>query len=493
MYDILAFTSCWPAEIVDSERKRPDDGTWDELFADDRFGVSLEDFPETPADPEKQLENLLIREQLDRGRPNASCYEDVKLMIIRHPETSCDTPAMAAKFIHHKGADNKRKPTIFFFTPARKFIFCTVTKIISCAVRDGAFAAKNLHTVDDVFRIRNKKGTTKCTPDASSISLTEPLPYHQLRDIMARQSLDYGCETAIEPKAWRWDAANAANGKASDVVRDQMMRHDPKWETFNSVYINEHVEFDLQNVYCKEPTNMVPQEIWDQLRPHPNVLELEKKRVRLKVGKYYYHGNLNKEDSKEIGKTIRALKAQRVKDVIKQYRKFYFESRPTWDIEQQDGGSSDDVDMDDPDEDLDDGFHRPDIDLDIPERAQLAQLVYKQAARGLERDIIAQRAAEEVEVKASPRSSRIDMDAIPKHDSSDTTTTAATDTRITKPVGDDVAALGDPFPCRMHKFQCTECIGDEELLYKDRTFCYTRASSRNDHFDSCHLPTLTNI
>lgn len=53
----------------------------------------------------------------------------------------------------------------------------------------------------------------------------------------------------------------------------------------------------------------------------------------------------------------RALKAQRVKDVIKQYRKFYFENRPTWDIEQQGGSGNDKLDMDNFDEGLDHDFH----------------------------------------------------------------------------------------------------------------------------------------
>ena len=110
---------------------------------------------------------------------------------------------------------NKACRTIFFFTPARRLIFCAVTKVISYAVKDDAFAAKSLRTNRDVFRIRNKKGT-KCTLvrwapewlkrpifrkcDASTISLTEPLPYHRLKDDMARQSLDYGCEKALKSK-----------------------------------------------------------------------------------------------------------------------------------------------------------------------------------------------------------------------------------------------------------------------------------------------------
>jgi hypothetical protein len=31
-----------------------------------------------------------------------------------------------------------------------------------------------------------------------------------------------------------------------------MMRHDPKWATFNSAYINEKVQFDLQNAFLDE-------------------------------------------------------------------------------------------------------------------------------------------------------------------------------------------------------------------------------------------------
>lgn len=66
---------------------------------------------------------------------------------------------------------------------------------------------------------------------------------------MARQSPDYGCETAIEPKVWRRGASNVANGNASDAVRNQIMQHNPKWATFNSAYIDKHVKFHLQNAY----------------------------------------------------------------------------------------------------------------------------------------------------------------------------------------------------------------------------------------------------
>jgi hypothetical protein len=56
------------------------------------------------------LEGILSRETVGRGRPKALCYEDILLMVMRHPETGEDVLAMSIKFMHHKGADNKPKP-----------------------------------------------------------------------------------------------------------------------------------------------------------------------------------------------------------------------------------------------------------------------------------------------------------------------------------------------------------------------------------------------
>ncbi|GAP84601.2 hypothetical protein SAMD00023353_1101300 [Rosellinia necatrix] len=156
----------------------------------------------------------------------------------------------------------------------QRFLFCTLTKTVTFAIKDGAFAAENLRTVRDVFNPRNTKANRcmslrwasewlkrpvfrKC--NASGLSLTKPLPYHKLKDDMARQSLDYECEKNLGPK-------------------------DPKWVAFSNAYINEKVEFHLQNAFCDEPTedaviamlmhinvmrdpratsDTVPEEIWD--------------------------------------------------------------------------------------------------------------------------------------------------------------------------------------------------------------------------------------
>ena len=51
------------------------------------------------------LDEGLSQETVGHGRPRALCYEDVQLVVVRHPETGRDTLARKIKFIHHKGSD----------------------------------------------------------------------------------------------------------------------------------------------------------------------------------------------------------------------------------------------------------------------------------------------------------------------------------------------------------------------------------------------------
>lgn len=116
-YQILCYTGARPAEIVDGERKKPKDGSTEILFR--RKAVQSTSSDDGEGDGEGQvlldkhsklLEDLLSQETVGRGRPKALCYEDILMMIVRHPVTGRCMPAMAIKFIHHKGADNKPRP-----------------------------------------------------------------------------------------------------------------------------------------------------------------------------------------------------------------------------------------------------------------------------------------------------------------------------------------------------------------------------------------------
>ena len=122
-----------------------------------------------------------------------------------------------------------------------------------------------------------------------------------------------------------------------NLRRRQRQRHGLAalvWHKVTDIYLP---STDLRTPLGSEK---VPQETWDQSEPDPDILELEAERERRR---YLYHDKENNERIKGIGKRIRAVKAQGVKTVRMQYREYYFESRPTWDIEKPDNGSNGDM------------------------------------------------------------------------------------------------------------------------------------------------------
>ncbi|KAM4067359.1 FluG domain-containing protein [Hirsutella rhossiliensis] len=328
--------------------------------------------------------------------------------------------------------------------------------------------------------------------DGSAVSDGKPLPYHKLNDDMERQTLDAGFEKALGPKAFRRGAANAADGNASDAVRDQMMRHDPRWATFNGAYINEKVEFHLERVVAGEPTddclidlfthmsltrdpearqNMVPDEVWQSLEPDPEISELEAQRDKFKNGRYRIRGTKHEDKVRELTKTIRMKKAQREKSIREYYRQYYFYHRPTWEIERQ---------LANDDHQVEEVYSAPVIDLHIPERARLAKLLCQQAD-DLDFDGFLRLRIEVAELMTSLIGKR---ETVKRR-------------RIVNKVHSSVACSSqgessepDRFPLLMGKAQCPRCIGDESMTVEERTFSYCRPAVMNDHFGREHLVTM---
>ena len=210
-----------------------------------------EDKDVAPDEESRRLDELLLAETTGRGRPKALCYEDISLMMVRHPTTGRAIPAMAIKFIHHKGSDNKPKPrvymtdemimnselletdcyrTIFYFTPTRKLMHCVVSDILTLALDDGAFDAPSLTTAARVLGMKIP-AYKPCIPlrwkssklkvpvfrrfDRNGVlSEDEAMPYAKLRDDVGQQSEDAGFEVRWTTKVFRRGASNAANGKS---------------------------------------------------------------------------------------------------------------------------------------------------------------------------------------------------------------------------------------------------------------------------------------
>lgn len=114
-YQILCYTGARPAELVHAERKPPKGGSVEALFANKAVRL-VEEGDESSAEASDKLsetlEGLLLEEDKQRGRPKALCYEDIMMMLVRHPDTNKAIPVMAIKFSHHKGAERKPKPYV---------------------------------------------------------------------------------------------------------------------------------------------------------------------------------------------------------------------------------------------------------------------------------------------------------------------------------------------------------------------------------------------
>ncbi|KAK3693261.1 hypothetical protein B0T22DRAFT_496122 [Podospora appendiculata] len=374
----LAFTGARPAEFVDREKRNairsiPDDEN------------------KAPNEHSRLLEDMISQEYEVRGRPEALCYEDILLMV----------------------------PTIFFFTPIRRLIFCFISVIVSLAVYDRVFAVSKFTSIREVFQARNR-APVKCTPlrwkeewrkrpvfrqynesiaeEESDERKYQPLPYRKLHYDMERQSLDAGEENKIEPKAWRRGAANAADG-----------------------------------------------------------------------GRYRIKGSEHEGKIRELTKLIATKEQQRKTAIRRDYQKHYFHNRPTWDME-ADGQEEEE-------------YVEPAIDLQIPERAQLAEILCNQPDNLSSAELLELRIqATELMVILCGKQETVRPDRIRRR------VQAQADVAVK-----EESPGPDPFPLLMDRKQCPRCIGDKTLSQEERTFKYCRPAVMYDHFDRKHAQQLHSV
>ena len=124
-------------------------------------------------------------------------------------------------------------------------------------------------------------------------------------------------------------------------------------------------------------------------------------------------------------------------------------------------------------------YIEPVVDLRIPERAKLAQLLCDQPL-GLSDEEICKRRIRAADLwsalckrQEKPKRSRLRLRRQPQ----------------AVPIKEE-SPKPDPFPLLMSKTQCPECIGNQCLTIEERTFDYCRSAVMNDHFEDKHLESL---
>ncbi|KAK8029468.1 FluG domain-containing protein [Apiospora rasikravindrae] len=219
---------------------------------------------------------------------------------------------------------------------------------------------------------------------------------------------------------------------------------------------------------------MVPKQVWESLPPDPEIEALKQRREILKDGRYRYKGQENEEEIRVLSGSIRTKQAQRVSNVEEQYRQYFFYNRPTWDIERQAAGEEELVELEE--------AWQPEIDLQISERAELAEAFLFQPEVPTFEDML-ESCIHAVDVmfrlcqkRETPRRTRIHKRAQVQPNITD-------------------ATPPDPhiFPLLMLKTQCPRCIGDGRLSYQERTFTYSRPAVMNDHFERAHVREIRDL
>lgn len=290
------------------------------------------------------------------------------------------------------------------------------------------------------------------------------------------------------------ELTTAPPGDAPDSVRDQMMRHDPKFATFSGAYLNENARFDLQNAFLEEEKqdqlfrmfahvsltrdpravrDMVPEEVWINTPPDPEIVALEEERAALKQGRYRIEGHVAEKRIRELTNKISTKRATRDRTIVKEYREYYFYNRPTWDIEAQ----ARDVE--------EEAYEVPTIDLTIPERARLADLLCFQPNNWTDEE------ATQYHIEATNLMVALcGRKEAGRAGRTQRRPQAVSFLNLGSPKLDavsDICPEHDMFPLLMDATQCPVCIGDETLSLEERTFRWCRPTVRNDHFDDRHL------
>ncbi|KAL2192735.1 hypothetical protein P885DRAFT_64675 [Corynascus similis CBS 632.67] len=189
--------------------------------------------------------------------------------------------------------------------------------------------------------------------------------------------------------------------------------------------------------------DMVPDEIWELMPPDPKLEALKAERARLKGGRY-----------------------RRQTAIQRAYRKQYFHNRHTWDMEVNG--------------EVEEEYVEPATDLQIPERAQLAEILYNRPNNLSPAELLELRIqAAKLMVILCGKRETVRPDRIRRRVQGHADVTVREE------------SLGsDPFPILMDRNQCLRYIGDEMLSYEERTFKYCRAAVLYDHFDRKHAAQL---
>ncbi|KAH9204046.1 hypothetical protein DL95DRAFT_529410 [Leptodontidium sp. 2 PMI_412] len=508
--------------IFDSEDDRSDDGAADEDmdeysgsdsgYNSDRTDVTMTEDTDKCYTAEIDECGEPLRQNLDAAKPSdfeeakrkykALCYEDICLWIVQNPKRGeRDLLAMEVHLQNHKGVDNKPKPTTFLFRENPLPILCPISHILARAIRDNAILVDGYTSAEPFFATNLGSQNVKAmkvhwkpewlkrpvfrrsvwTTNGWVKSKTEPMTYTKYACYLNRLGRDAGFEDKLTSHCFRRGCANAIDGKASDAVRDQVMRHNPFTGVFNEAYNNQAVRFNVQDAYLESDitddgltrafTHMsircnpgapkeVPREVMDRLLavdPEIAVHERQFKESHTRIKWEYKFINRapkeTKETHKKLGQQLKAATKSLEDELEAEHRKDYFFYIHNEMMKRQ--------------------LNRP-LNGTVVEEGAEPVIEHQISAVNLQ---IALASRKELMTR-QPRSAPTCKDPLKE----EYPICAPAPTPALDPF-----PPASKFPLVCEKTQCIFCVGNESLSYRQRTRKFRRASHMWDHVENIHL------
>jgi hypothetical protein len=301
----------------------------------------------------------------------------------------------------------------------------------------------------------------------------------------------------------------AVLGKASDSIRDQVMRHNPFTGVFNEAYNNESVRFNTQDAYLEEDitddgltrafTHMsircnpgapkeVPREVMDRLlAADPEIAVLERQFQESHTRIKWDYKCINRapkevrEAHKKLGQQRKAAKKSLEDELEAEHRKDYFFYIHNEMMRRQLNRPLNETVVEEEEEEAE-----PVIEHQLEERTRL-QLVLCDLSKDLSPQALVARKVFAINLQIALASRQELQTRQPQ------SAPACKDPLKEKSPAPALAPALDPFlpaskfPLVIEKTQCIFCIGNERLSYKQRTRKFSRVSHMWDHVENVHL------
>ncbi|RFU29061.1 hypothetical protein B7463_g7279, partial [Scytalidium lignicola] len=489
---------CGTAEIDCAERPMPPKGDTAEL---DEYGEAIRQW-------------------------KALCYEDICLWIVKNPKKGeRDVLAMEVFLRHHKGVDNKPKPTTFLFRENALPILCPISHLLTRAIRDDAILVDGYTSAEPFFstnlrgqKMRAMKVHWKAewlkrpvfcrsalTVNGWVKSKTEPMTYQTYAFYINRLGRDTGFEDKLTSYCFRRGTANALDGVAPDAVRDQVMRHDPFTGVFNGAYINHSVRFNVQDAFLESEitddgltrafTHMsircnpgapegVPRELMERIfATDPDIVDLERRFKASHTDLKWEYKFINRAPKKrqqehyDLQKRLINAKKSLETEINEMQRKDYFFQIHNEMMKKQlqrhldkTSGKEDPEDVEDPE---------PVIEHQLRERTQLQQVLCD-LSKSLSPQAVVTRKVLAINLMITLASRQEFQTRKPL-------SPPASKYPIKNESSPDPSPTPEEFPLACKKTQCIICIGNEQLSYEQRMRTFKRVSHMWDHVENVHL------